>query len=198
MNRQEFCQIIADIRKQSTIKMKDVCFQMGVMPTAIYRLEKGSSNFEMGNMMSYIKALQHILVIENGQHSYRINDAQELGSILALIRKEKAISQRALAEKTGFVYSTIVKIESKKSIISIDTMLIMLVLMFPFGLLENPQKRLSKGNSAIVIIVGAGSAILLDYMYNEHYELLYKFFLAIGVIGVVIYALGISFFRTKR
>ncbi|RGR75421.1 XRE family transcriptional regulator, partial [Bacteroides ovatus] len=33
------------------------------------------------------------------------------------------ISQRALAEKTGFVYSTIVKIESKKSIISIDTML---------------------------------------------------------------------------
>ena len=102
MNRQEFCQIIADIRKQSTIKMKDVCFQMGVMP---------------------IKALQHILVIENGQHSYRINDAQELGSILALIRKEKAISQRALAEKTGFVYSTIVKIESKKSIISIDTML---------------------------------------------------------------------------
>ena len=73
--------------------------------------------------------------------------------------------------------------------------IIMLVLMFPFGLLENPQKRLSKGNSAIVIIVGAGSAILLDYMYNE---LLYKFFLAIGVIGVVIYALGISFFRTKR
>lgn len=75
--------------------------------------------------------------------------------------------------------------------------IIMLVLMFPFGLLENPQKRLSKGNSAIVIIVGAGSAILLDYMYNEHYELLYKFFLAIGVIGVVIYALGISFFRSK-
>ena len=98
MNRQEFCQIIADIRKQSTIKMKDICFQMGVMPTAIYRLDKGSSNFEMGNMMSYIKALQHILVIENGQHSYHTNDAQELGSILALIRKEKAISQRALAE----------------------------------------------------------------------------------------------------
>lgn len=76
--------------------------------------------------------------------------------------------------------------------------IIMLVLMFPFGLLENPQKRLSKGNSAIVIIVGASSAILLDYMYNEHYELLYKFFLAIGVIGIVIYALGISFFRSKR
>ena len=47
-------------------------------------------------------------------------------------------------------------------------------------------------------IVGAGSAILLDYMYNEHYELLYKFFLAIGAIGIVIYALGISFFRSKR
>lgn len=96
---------------------KDVCFQMGVMPTAIYRLEKGSSNFEMGNMMSYIKALQHILVIENGQHSYRINDATRIRSILALIRKEKAISQRALAEKTGFVYSTIVKLNLKNQLL---------------------------------------------------------------------------------
>ena len=112
MNRQEFCQIIADIRKQSTIKMKDICFQMGVMPTAI-----------MGNMMSYIKALQHILVIENGQHSYRTNDAQELGSILALIRKEKAISQRALAEKAGYSHLTIANIERKTTTISIDTLL---------------------------------------------------------------------------
>ena len=46
-------------------------------------------------------------------------------------------------------------------------------------------------------IVGAGSAILLDYMYNEHYELLYKFFLAIGVIGVVIYAFGIAFAKRR-
>lgn len=69
----------------------------------------------------------------------------------------------------------------------------MLVLMFPFGLLENPQKRLSKGNSAIVIIVGAGSAILLDYMYNEHYELLYKFFLAIGIIALVVSAICAAF-----
>lgn len=38
--------------------------------------------------------------------------------------------------------------------------IIMLVLMFPFGLLENPQKRLSKGNSAIVIIVGAGLSLI--------------------------------------
>jgi multisubunit Na+/H+ antiporter MnhB subunit len=71
--------------------------------------------------------------------------------------------------------------------------IIMLVLMFPFGLLENPQKRLSKGNSAIVIIVGAGSAILLDYMYNEHYELLYKFFLAIGIIALVVSAICAAF-----
>ena len=76
--------------------MKDICFQMGVMPTAIYRLEKGSSNFEMGNMMSYIKALQHILVIENGQHSYRTNDAQELGSILALIHRELWLKKQGI------------------------------------------------------------------------------------------------------
>lgn len=123
MNREEFCKIITDIRKRSSIKMKDICFQMGVMPTAVYRLEKGSSNFEMGNIMSYIKALHHTLVIRNEQHSYHTNDAQELGCILALIRKEKKISQRALAKEAGYAHLTIANIERKATIISIDTLL---------------------------------------------------------------------------
>lgn len=51
---------------------------------------------------------------------------------------------------------------------------------------------------SIYIFIGAIFTFFLLYMYDEHYELLYKLFLAIGVIGIVIYALGISFFRTKR
>jgi hypothetical protein len=56
-----------------------------------------------------------------------------------------------------------------------------------------PIKRYS-----IYVFIGAVFTFFLLYMYDEHYELLYKFFLAIGVIGIVIYALGISFFRSKR
>ena len=69
--------------------------------------------------------------------------------------------------------------------------------MFPFGLLENPQKRLSKGNSAIVIIVGAGSAILLDYMYNYQQELLRNMFLLLFFVGIIVYAFCTAFFIRK-
>lgn len=75
--------------------------------------------------------------------------------------------------------------------------IIMLVLMFPFGLLQNPQKRLSKGNSAIVIIVGAGSAILLDYMYNYQQELLRNMFLLLFFVGIIVYAFCTAFFIRK-
>ena len=75
--------------------------------------------------------------------------------------------------------------------------IIMLVLMFPFGVLENPQKRLSKGNSAIVIIVGAGSAILLDYMYNYQQELLRNMFLLLFFVGIIVYAFCTAFFIRK-
>ena len=75
--------------------------------------------------------------------------------------------------------------------------IIMLALMFPFGLLENPKKRLSKGNSAIVIIVGAGTAILLDYMYNYQQELLRNMFLLLFLVGIIVYVFCIAFFIRK-
>lgn len=62
---------------------------------------------------------------------------------------------------------------------------------------EKSQRISWKRYSTCMLLVSVFTFFLL-YMYDEHYELLYKFFLAIGVIGVVIYALGISFFRTKR
>lgn len=50
---------------------------------------------------------------------------------------------------------------------------------------------------SIYVFIGAIFTFFLLYMYDEHYELLYKFFLAIGVIGVVIYAFGIAFAKRR-
>jgi hypothetical protein len=47
-----------------------------------------------------------------------------------------------------------------------------------------------------MLLVSVFTFFLL-YMYDEHYELLYKFFLAIGVIGIVIYAFGIAFAKRR-
>lgn len=66
------------------------------------------------------------------------------------------------------------------------------------SLKKEKSQRISWKRYNICMLLVSVFTFFLLYMYDEHYELLYKFFLAIGVIGVVIYALGISFFRTKR
>lgn len=50
---------------------------------------------------------------------------------------------------------------------------------------------------SIYVFIGAIFTFFLLYMYDEHYELLYKFFLAIGVIGVVVSAFCTAFFIRK-
>lgn len=61
---------------------------------------------------------------------------------------------------------------------------------------EKSQRISWKRYSTCMLLVSVFTFLLL-YMYDEHYELLYKFFLAIGVIGVVIYAFGIAFARRR-
>lgn len=53
-----------------------------------------------------------------------------------------------------------------------------------------------KRYSICMLLVSMFTFFLL-HMYEEHYESLYKFFLAIGVIGVVIYAFGIAFAKRR-
>ena len=52
MTRQEFCDMLATIRQQSNKKMTEICAAMGVLPTAIYRLEKNYNNFEIDKALT--------------------------------------------------------------------------------------------------------------------------------------------------
>ena len=54
MNRSEFCNIMLELRKNSNVKMADICANMGVLPTAVYRIERGSGNFEIGKALLYL------------------------------------------------------------------------------------------------------------------------------------------------
>lgn len=66
----------------------------------------------------------------------------------------------------------------------------------PFKKKKKSQRISWKRYSTCMLLVSVFTFLLL-YMYDEHYELLYKFFLAIGVIGVVIYAFGIAFAKRR-
>lgn len=123
MERKEFCEIVTDIRKKSSVKMKDICAQMGTLPTAIYRLERGTGNFEMGNMVLYLRILGCRIVVIDHNSQYQWLETNDFSKFLPLIRQENNISQRILADKVGCVYTTIANIERGTNIVSIDTFL---------------------------------------------------------------------------
>lgn len=125
MDRKEFCAIVSEYRKTSEIKMKEICFQMSVMPTAIYRLEKGDSNFSMENMLMYLQALRLYLNLYKNdcQSVYHIQSFDDLKNTIILLRQEQNLSQRKLAEQAGCGHITIANFERNKNTITIDVFL---------------------------------------------------------------------------
>ena len=69
MERADFCKIISQLRKESDCKMLDICATLGVMPTSIYRLERGSNNFNLDIAIKYLKTINHIILLQCKEHN---------------------------------------------------------------------------------------------------------------------------------
>lgn len=122
MTRNEFCEQLALVRQNSNIKMTEICSIMGVMPTAIYRLEKGYNNFEVDKVISYINALHmRLALVKDGQLAY-IDSSNDFSIWLKQIRSNQ-YTQRSLAEQAGCTYQTIANIERSVTVIRIETLL---------------------------------------------------------------------------
>ena len=122
MTRQEFCDMLAAMRQKSNRKMTEICAAMGVLPTAIYRLEKNYNNFEIDKALVYIKALDAELYLQGENLEVLLNSSADFSSWLKDIRKG-LYSQRSLAEKVGCAYLTIANIERGATVVRIDTLL---------------------------------------------------------------------------
>lgn len=122
MTRQEFCDMLAVMRQQSNKKMTEICAAMGVLPTAIYRLEKNYNNFEIDKALAYIKALGAKFYLQNEGSEVLLNSSTDFSSWLKDIRKG-LFSQRSLADQVGCAYLTIANIERGATVVRIDTLL---------------------------------------------------------------------------
>lgn len=121
MDRKEFCQLLPLIRKESGIKMKEMCFVMNTMPTTIYRLEKGIGNFAINQMFSYFDALhKKIYLIKDAE--YEIKNIEDFRGWLKNVRINR-YSQRSLAMAVGCTHATIANIERGANIPTIDLFL---------------------------------------------------------------------------
>ena len=122
MNRIEFCKLLNNAKLTSGQKMKDVCFALGLMPTDIYRLERGSHNFNMKKAIDYLNVVGYSIALTKDNGHCLIGEYKLLVEWLKSAR-QGIFSQRSLAQEVGCSYAVIANTEIEKSIISIDLFL---------------------------------------------------------------------------
>lgn len=139
MDRKALCKIVKDIRQKSGVPMKTICAMMDVMPTSVYRLESGASNFNLKLLMNYLNAINTQMVLSSANSTNMvISDYEQFVDWLVQARTQISYTQRILAEKTGITYVTIANIESQKNIVTIDSFL---KIIEALGYVLNIEKR---------------------------------------------------------
>lgn len=110
---------------------------MGVLPTAIYRLERNYNNFEIDKALAYINVFQmQLLLIKEGK-AICLNNSSDFASWLKETRSNQ-YTQRSLAEQAGCTYRTIANIERCTTIVRIDTLL-KLIKVFDYTIKIEPK-----------------------------------------------------------
>lgn len=123
MTRQEFSQIISEYRKNNKQMIKDICFKLSCLPKDIYRIEKAIYSYNLQKCLEYLNAIELNMIIHTPDNKHIvINCYDDLVSTLILCRKQ-VYTQQSLAEKANCSRISITYFESKKTIITIDSLL---------------------------------------------------------------------------
>ena len=123
MNREEFCKILVESRKNSGLSAADMSFSLKMIYNSVYRFESAKHNFKMDRVFDYLTVTNSYLVISIPKKSIKISSYDEMLKVVVGFKAKFDISYRKLAEMTGLQYMTFSFINSKKSIMSIDTFL---------------------------------------------------------------------------
>jgi DNA-binding XRE family transcriptional regulator len=121
MNRAEFCELMAQAKKNSGVSTSELSFDSRMLPSTLMRVEKGISNFSMQKAIQYLYAIHHHISLRNGKKIYVIKDYEDLLKWTVEARGKE--SQRSLAKVIDVNRGTITKIETKKSEMSVDLFL---------------------------------------------------------------------------
>lgn len=122
MNREEFCQMLLNTRLEKNISLYAVQKNMGLTFQQAKRIEIGENNFNLNKAIDYLSSVESWIQLRKNKKKYSILKYQD--AIDWLMKSREGIySQRLLTKKIGCGEGTIRKIESGKSIMSIDMFL---------------------------------------------------------------------------
>lgn len=144
MDRLDFCELLYDVKLGSSKRTADMSYIMHIPWSSVKRIEEGQTNFGIDSAIRYIGYLEHHMVLESFfmSKSYHILKYDDLITWMKESRKCKQTSytQRTLAKVLGCSYVNIAKIESKKSIMSVDTFLQLIdIFVTKIKIVENEQ-----------------------------------------------------------
>ncbi len=123
MTRTEFCTQMAEIRKSSSFKMKDLSVYLGMLPADIYRLEKGAHNADTMRVVKYLGFFGYHIIIDAEPNKYVISNEQQISEIMSQIRHQVGLSQRQFAGYAGLTNVMVAYIEKRHSSLKLDTLL---------------------------------------------------------------------------
>lgn len=124
MTRKEFCDKLLECRKLSGVKMKDICFAMDVMPTSIYRMESGKSNFSIDHALTYLKSIGcGLYIYKDNSNVFLFNNRETFSNKFKEYRKELKISLRDFATIANVSLAVIRGIEDGNKNTAIDNIL---------------------------------------------------------------------------
>ena len=123
MTRQELSKIMAECRTSSGLLMKNICFKLNCMPRDVYRLDKGTYNYNLQKCLDYLAALgQRMVIADINNKDTAIKDYNNLVSYI-IRERNGSYSQRGLAEAVGCSHIMIALFETGKTTITIDSLL---------------------------------------------------------------------------
>lgn len=127
MDRLDFIDLLDDIKIQNNTTTSDLSYFMKVPWGSVRRLEEGKTNSGVDTILKYIAYFNsHIkLTAWLANKEYHIMKYDDLLVWMKETRNHKftKFTQRTLAKEIGRSYVNIANIETKKSIMSIDTFL---------------------------------------------------------------------------
>lgn len=123
MTRQEFSQLLADIRKMAKCSMNETARRTGMGLVQIQYIEKNFNNYSLINVIKYLAALGRVIRLTHNGQMATILEYRDVPVFLRQIRVLENISQKQLALIIGRSVTHVTGMENQVSAMHIDSFL---------------------------------------------------------------------------
>jgi transcriptional regulator with XRE-family HTH domain len=127
MTRNEFCEQLVNFRKDSGVKIKDICFAMNTTERTVYRIESVLHSFSIDNVFSFLKAIGYkMYIINKSNNNLYFKNREVFAPYFKKLRETTGMTQKEFAASVGLSHLVIVGIENNSKNTYIDNILVCL------------------------------------------------------------------------